>query len=187
MRAPVKPTVRPPLQAGTKPPAPARPAAPRPAAPIIAARRPRPTPLTSSRAGTFTAGGLISVLVVGGLIGLRVCNTAKRITGQTVVDETLTIPADKQHGGTIQVEGSHSYTFDVTALDRPLRMAFGRIQNPQKPTAQELVALLQSAVDVPSGQKRTLSGRVNDGCYVWVVFNMDGKQQARAQIRFNGK
>lgn len=171
---------------------PPRPAAPTPAAPRFMVRGGRPTGHRAGRlrsggsASTLTAGGIISLLVIAGIFGLRVCRVARAITGQTVVNETITIPADDAYAGAIDVEGSHTYTFEVTSLDGPLQMSFGRVAG-AKPTPAEAMALMASAKDVPAGSKQTMTGSVSSGKFVWIIVNDDEKKPTRAKVSFSGR
>jgi hypothetical protein len=156
----------------------------------VVRRRPRPIARIRRGSGTaakVTIGGVISVLIVLAVIGLRVGATASRIMGRTVVNETTTIPADGDYSGGVEVQGTVSYTFTVTAHDGEAQMLFGPIRNPDNPTHEEILRLLGSARRVGAAATETMSGSISTGTYVWAIYNPNDKRPVRISVKFNGR
>src|SRR5262245_46250989 len=120
-----------------------------PAAPPRAVPLPRPRrslPLRSGGAAKAATGGLLSVIVIVGLIGMKVCRAVNRISGENVASATYTLQPGEDRGGTLDVKGSYRYTFEVTALDAPTGMFVGRVSSNGNLSQADLQSLIQKLV-----------------------------------------
>ncbi len=123
---------------------------------------PAPAAPAQPTGGAKTAiGGALSVILILGLVGLKVWRASERIMGKTVVDETVTLDADGSYSGSIQVKGNCTYSFDVTAHDKPLKMA---------PGATEVV--VKTVVLQPGGQPIPIDYGMEKTPEGWKVYDI---------------
>jgi hypothetical protein len=138
-------------------------------------------------AAKVTIGGVVAVIITLVLIGLRVANTADRIMGKSVVDETVSIPADGVHDGGIEVKGTVSYTFTVTAHDGEVLMVFGQVRDFNNPTQEDFMRLMAGARKVARGGTEVMSGTISSGHYAWGIINPNEKSPVRVYVKFHGR
>lgn len=135
----------------------------------------------------MTIGGAIVIAVGLALFGLRVAGAANRVMGRSVVDETVSIAPDDAHEGGIEVQGSVSYTFTVTAYEGEVMMLFGQVGNFNNFTEQDFLRLMAGARKVPAGATEVMSGRISSGHYAWGVINSSETRSARVYVKFHGR
>lgn len=139
-------------------------------------------------AAKTTIGGILSVLVIAGFIGLKVCRVANKITGNTLVNnEVMAIPPGSWKGGTFEVTGGVTYTLEVTGIDGPCRAGIMRIKTSGKVTDEEEVTLVKGSSEAKMGLLRKMSGSLKSGYYAWAVINTDEKKEVKAKVYFNAK
>ncbi len=130
-------------------------------------------------------GGIISLLVFCGFLGLRVCRVVNKVVGKDYVDVTVTIkPEDHVYGESFQVDGSFRYSLEVTALDGPVHMALSSIKGKQV-AKEDAAVLLAGAEEVGKGKTGAKSGTLRSGNYAWVVISPDGEKPVRVKIKFH--
>ena len=153
---------------------------------------PRPFPPRRSvplrgggKAAQVTVGGILSLLVFCGFLGLRVCRVVNKVVGKDYVDVTVTIkPEDHVYGESFQVDVSFRYSLEVTALDGPVHMALSSIKGKQV-AKEDAAGLLAGAEEVGKGKTRAKTGTLRSGNYAWVVISPDGEKPLRVKIKFH--
>lgn len=163
------------------------PAAAAPARAPSFARPRRRLPLRTSTRSGFTIGGIATVLLIVGGLGLKVCRVSKSVFGQTVENQVYTLPPEGDYGGTLEVSGSHSYTFTVSALDGPVHMGITRLAGKGPPGRDDILRLIASAKEVGKGASQTLTGRFSSGTYFWTVMNVSESDSARAKVSLSAR
>lgn len=158
----------------------------RSAPPPLPSRPRRTVPLRGGgKAAQATVGGILSILVFCGFLGLRVCRVVNKVVGKDYVDVTVTIkPEDHVYGESFQVDGSFRYSLEVTALDGPVHMALSSIKGKQV-AKEDAAVLLAGAEQVEKGKSRAKTGTLRSGNYAWVVISPDGEKPVRVKIKFH--
>lgn len=140
--------------------------------------------LTSGGGAKATFGGIIGVIVICAFLGLKVCRVAKRVVGETIENKVVTIAAGDDYGGILEVDGSYTYTFEVTALDGPVRIGVTLIKSKTSPSEAEVTALVAGSKEVGQGRTETITGPMRTGNYMWVVLNPDENKPVQAKVSF---
>jgi hypothetical protein len=148
------------------------------------------------RAGAMMAKAGNTNLIIGGVvlllllvfIGWRMFRTENKVIGldPTVDNRTFSIQPNQALVKNVEISGSVSWSFEVTALDD--QVSIGVVQRP-KNDPQTIVALkkLSETYDpVKKGESHPLSGVFKTGQYSWVVLN-EGKKSVRVKVKFKAQ
>ncbi len=147
----------------------------------------RPAASGGGSAAKTTIGGILSVIVIAGFIGLKVCRVANKITGNTLANEVMTVPPGSWKGGTFEVTGSVTYTLEVTGIDGSCRAGIMKIKTSGKVTDEEEQTLVKGSSEAKMGLLRKMSGSLKSGYYAWGIINPDEKKEVKAKVSFNAK
>lgn len=133
----------------------------------------------------FTIGTIVGILLVVGWIGLKVFRVVNRITGETVENKLVTLDPDGTYGGSVEVKGSYSYTFEVTAIDGPCRMGVTHLTSSKgEPSFEDVARLAGGSLAVKPGETQRLTGTFKNAKYAWIVFNELDDKPVKVRINF---